>query len=213
MDLGEILDAVLRGDVTAVETLVEQAVTEGAAPQQIVTESLVPAMAEVGARFERAEFFVPEMLIASRAMQAGLGVLRPLMVDEQLTTVGVGRVVMGTIQGDMHDLGKNLVCAMLEGAGFEIVDLGADVTPEKFVAALRQAKTDIVGMSALMTTTMPAMERTVDALAEAGLLDGVKVMVGGAPLSQEYCDQIGADGYAPDASAAVRKASELVGVG
>ena len=213
MDLGEILDAVLRGDVTAVETLVEQAVTEGAAPQQIVTESLVPAMAEVGARFERAEFFVPEMLIASRAMQAGLGVLRPLMVDEQLTTVGVGRVVMGTIQGDMHDLGKNLVCAMLEGAGFEIVDLGADVTPEKFVAALRQAKTDIVGMSALMTTTMPAMERTVDALAEAGLLDGVKVMVGGAPLTQEYCDQIGADGYAPDASAAVRKASELVGVG
>ena len=213
MDLGEILDAVLRGDVTAVETLVEQAVTEGAAPQQIVTESLVPAMAEVGARFERAEFFVPEMLIASRAMQAGLGVLRPLMVDEQLTTVGVGRVVMGTVQGDMHDLGKNLVCAMLEGAGFEIVDLGADVTPEKFVAALRQAKTDIVGMSALMTTTMPAMERTVDALAEAGLLDGVKVMVGGAPLTQEYCDQIGADGYAPDASAAVRKASELVGVG
>jgi len=213
MDLGEILDAVLRGDVTAVETLVEQAVTEGAAPQQIVTESLVPAMAEVGARFERAEFFVPEMLIASRAMQAGLGVLRPLMVDEQLTTVGVGRVVMGTIQGDMHDLGKNLVCAMLEGAGFEIVDLGADVAPETFVAALRRAKTDIVGMSALMTTTMPAMERTVDALAEAGLLDGVKVMVGGAPLTQEYCDQIGADGYAPDASAAVRKASELVGAG
>ena len=213
MDLGEILDAVLRGDVTAVETLVEQAVTEGAAPQQIVTESLVPAMAEVGARFERAEFFVPEMLIASRAMQAGLGVLRPLMVDEQLTTVGVGRVVMGTIQGDMHDLGKNLVCTMLEGAGFEIVDLGADVAPETFVAALRRAKTDIVGMSALMTTTMPAMERTVDALAEAGLLDGVKVMVGGAPLTQEYCDQIGADGYAPDASAAVRKASELVGAG
>ena len=211
MDLVEIQDAVLRGDVTAVETLVEQAVTEGATPQHIVTEGLVPAMAEVGARFERAEFFVPEMLIASRAMQAGLGALRPLMVDEQLTPVG--RVVMGTVQGDMHDLGKNLVCTMLEGAGFEIVDLGADVAPEKFVAALRQAKTDVVGMSALMTTTMPAMERTMDALAEAGLLDGVKVLVGGAPLSQEYCDQIGADGYAPDASAAVRKASDLVGAG
>ena len=211
MDLREIYDAVLRGDGTSVETLVERAVTEGFAPQHIITESLVPAMAEVGARFERAEFFVPEMLIASRAMQAGLGVLKPLMVDEQLTAVG--RVVMGTVQGDMHDLGKNLVCTMLEGAGFEIVDLGADVAPEEFVAALRQAKTDIVGMSALMTTTMPAMEMTVKALAEAGLLDGVQVLVGGAPLSQEYCDEIGAHGYAPDASAAVRKASELVGAG
>ena len=211
MDLRGIYDAVLRGDETAVQTLVEQAVAEGATPQQIIAESLVPAMAEVGARFERAEFFVPEMLVASRAMRAGLGVLRPLMVNEQLTPVG--RVVMGTVQGDMHDLGKNLVCTMLEGAGFEIVDLGADVAPETFVAALRRAKTDIVGMSALMTTTMPAMEMTVKALAEAGLLDGVKVLVGGAPLSQEYCDQIGADGYAPDASAAVRTASELVGAG
>ncbi len=211
MDVREIYDAVLRGDGTSVETLVKQAVAEGATPQQVIAESLVPAMAEVGARFERAEFFVPEMLIASRAMQAGLGVLRPLMVGEQSTAVG--RVAMGTVQGDMHDLGKNLVCTMLEGAGFEIVDLGADVAPEKFVAALQQAKTDIVGMSALMTTTMPAMERTMKALAKAGLLDGVKVLVGGAPLSQEYCDEIGANGYAPDASAAVRKASELVGAG
>jgi 5-methyltetrahydrofolate--homocysteine methyltransferase len=194
-----------------VETLVEQAVADGATSQQIITESLVPAMAEVGARFERAEFFVPEMLVASRAMQAGLGVLRPLMVGEQSTTVG--RAVMGTVQGDVHDLGKNLVCTMLEGAGFEVVDLGADVAPEQFVEALRQAKADIVGMSALMTTTMPAMGRTIDALAKADLLEGVAVLVGGAPLTQEYCDEIGADGYAPDASAAVRKASELANPG
>jgi corrinoid protein of di/trimethylamine methyltransferase len=211
MDLRGIYDAVLRGDETSVGALVGQAVAEGATPQQIITESLVPAMAEVGARFERAEFFVPEMLVASRAMQAGLRVLRPLMVGEQSTTVG--RVVMGTVQGDVHDLGKNLVSTMLEGAGFEIVDLGADVAPETFVETLRQAKADIVGLSALMTTTMPAMEMTVKALAEADLLRGVAVLVGGAPLTQEYCDQIGAQGYAPDASAAVRKASELVGAG
>jgi 5-methyltetrahydrofolate--homocysteine methyltransferase len=211
MDLRDIEDAVVRGDAPGVVALVQQAVAEGVEPKQIIAESLVPAMAEVGVRFERAEFFVPEMLIASRAMQAGLGLLKPLMVGEQSTAVG--RVVVGTVEGDVHDLGKNLVCTMLEGAGFEVVDLGADVPPEKFVTALRQAKTDIVGMSALMTTTMPAMERTMGALGEAGLLDEVKVLVGGAPLTQEYCDQIGADGYAPDASAAVRKARALVGEG
>jgi 5-methyltetrahydrofolate--homocysteine methyltransferase len=205
MGLREIYEAVLVGDALAVEELVQEAVEQGVSPKQIIAEGLVPAMAEVGARFERAEFFVPEMLAASRAMEAGLGVLRPLMVGAELGTAG--RVVIGTVQGDVHDLGKNLVCTMLAGAGFEVEDLGADVAPERFVEAMRRDGTDIVAMSALMTTTMPAMGRTVDALVAAGLRQEVKVLVGGAPLNQEYAEEIGADGYASDASSVVRKAT------
>lgn len=208
MGLREIYEAVVVGDALAVEKLVQEAVEQGVSPKQIIAECLVPAMAEVGARFERAEFFVPEMLTASRAMEAGLGVLRPLMVGAELGTAG--RVVIGTVQGDVHDLGKNLVCTMLAGAGFEVEDLGADVAPERFVDAVRRDGTDIVAMSALMTTTMPAMGRTVDALVAAGLRQGVKVLLGGAPLSQEYGEEIGADGYAADASSAVRKAKDLL---
>lgn len=209
MDLRSIYEAVVAGDESAVEELVRQALAEDVKPMQIIQESLVPAMAEVGARFERAEFFVPEMLVASRAMQTGLGVLRPLLVGGELGSAG--SVVMGTVQGDVHDLGKNLVCTMLEGAGFEVHDLGADVSPEQFVAAVRQGQVDIVGMSALMTTTMPAMRGTMEALVEAGVRGSVKVLVGGAPLTQDYCDEIWADAYAPDASAAVRGAKALLG--
>ncbi len=208
MDLGQIYDAVLGGDEAGVEALVRKAASGGVAPSQIITEQLIPAMEEVGARFEREEFFVPEMLLASRAMQSGLTVLKPLMAEEEAgDTRGV---VIGTVQSDIHDLGKNLVSTMLSGAGFEVKDLGADVSPERFVEAVREENPKILGMSALMTTTMPAMKRTVDALAEAGLRDGIKVLVGGAPLTEEYCEEIGADGYAPDAWSAVKKAKELV---
>ena len=208
MGLQEIYDAVVAGDAPAVETLVQEAVERGVGPQEIISDSMVPAMAEVGDRFERAEFFVPEMLIASRAMDAGLRVLRPLLVGVELRSAG--RVVIGTVEGDLHDLGKNLVCTMLAGAGFTVEDLGADVAPERFVEAVGREGTDIVAMSALMTTTMPAMARTVEALVAAGLRGGVKVLVGGAPLSQAYAEEIGADGYSADASSAVRKAKELL---
>lgn len=209
MDLKLIGEKVVGGDAAAVELLVQQAVAEEVPPLEIITRCLLPAMGEVGERFERAEFFVPEMIIASGAMRAGLAVLRPLMVEGQ--SGAIGYAITGTVQGDVHDLGKNLVGMMLEGAGFQVQDLGADVAPERFVEAVREGKTEIVALSALMTTTMPAMKRTIEALEEGGVRDGVKILVGGAPLTQEYCDEIGADGYAPDASSAVRKAKELLG--
>ena len=208
MDLREIEDAVVRGDAPGVVALVQRAVAEGVEPLAIVAEHLVPAMAEVGARFEREEFFVPEILMSSSAMQSGMGVLKPLMAGQEAVTAH--RVVIGTVQSDIHDLGKNLVAIMLGGAGFEVEDLGCDVASEKFVEAVRQKKPHILGMSALMTTTMTAMRDTIDALAEADLRGRVKVMVGGAPLTQAYCDEIGADGYAPDAWAAVKLAKELL---
>jgi len=209
MDLKLIGEKVVGGDAAAVELLVQQAVAEEVPPLEIITRCLLPAMGEVGERFERAEFFVPEMIIASGAMRAGLAVLRPLMVEGQ--SGAIGYAITGTVQGDVHDLGKNLVGMMLEGAGFQVQDLGADVAPERFVEAVREGRTEIVALSALMTTTMPAMKRTIEALEEAGVRDGVKILVGGAPLTQEYCDEIGADGYAPDASSAVRKTKELLG--
>lgn len=210
MNLQQVYERVIAGDASTVKVLVQQAVAEGVPPPEIISRYLIPAMAEVGARFERQEFYVPEMLIAARAMQAGLGVLKPLLVEGELETAG--QVVVGTVKGDLHDIGKNLVSMMLEGAGFEVTDLGVDVPPERFVAAVREKKPDLVGMSALLTTTMPAMRSTIEALVEAGLRDKVKVLVGGAPLAQAYADQIGADGYAPDAGAAVRKAKNLLGM-
>ncbi len=209
MDLEVIGEKVVEGDAAAVESLVQQALAEEVPPLEIITRCLLPAMGEVGERFERAEFFVPEMIIASAAMRAGLAVLRPLVVEDQ--SGAIGYAITGTVQGDVHDLGKNLVGMMLEGAGFQVQDLGADVAPERFVEAVREGRTEIVALSALMTTTMPAMKRTIEALEEAGVRDGVKILVGGAPLTQEYCDEIGADGYAPDASSAVRKTKELLG--
>jgi len=208
--LQKIYERVIAGDAPGVKVLVQQAVAEGVPPPEIISRYLIPAMTEVGARFERQEFYVPEMLIAARAMQTGLGVLKPLLVEGELKTAG--QVVVGTVKGDLHDIGKNLVCMMLEGAGFEVTDLGVDVGPEKFVRTVRERKPDILGMSALLTTTMPAMRSTIEALVEAGLRDKVKVLVGGAPLTAAYANQIGADGYAPDAASAVRKAKESLGV-
>lgn len=188
----------------------KRALAEGVPAPQIISQYLIPAMTEVGDRFKREEFYVPEMLIAARAMQRGLTVLKPLLVEGEFQPVG--KVVAGTVEGDLHDIGKNLVCMMLEGAGFVITDLGVDVGPEKFVAAVREHEPNIVAMSALLTTTMPAMQSTIEALIDAGLRGRVRVMVGGAPVTEAYADQIGVDGYAPDAGAAVRKAKQLLGM-
>lgn len=208
MDLQAIYEKTIAGDAPVVEELVKRALAEGVLASKIISQYLIPAMAEVGDRFERQEFYVPEMLIAARAMQRGLTVLRPLLVEGEFQPVG--QVVAGTVKGDLHDIGKNLVCMMLEGAGFVITDLGVDVGSEKFVAAVREHEPSIVAMSALLTTTMPAMQATIGALIDAGLRAQVKVMVGGAPVTEAYADQIGADGYAPDAGAAVRKAKQLL---
>jgi corrinoid protein of di/trimethylamine methyltransferase len=210
MEVQQIYESVVNRDAPAVEKLVQQAVAECVSPLEIISEYLIPAMTEVGARFERGEFFVPEMITAADAMQAGLTVLKPLLEGGESRTVG--HAVIGTVKGDIHDLGKNLVGMMLEGAGFQVTDLGTDVAPEQFVKAVQERNTDIVGMSTLLTTTMPVMANTIEALAEAGLRDRVKVLVGGAPVTQAYADEIGADGYAPDASSAVRKAKEVLGI-
>lgn len=210
MDLQEIYERTIAGDAPAVEELVKRALGEGIPASQIISHYLIPAMTEVGDRFERQEFYVPEMLIAARAMQRGLTLLEPLLVEGEFQPVG--KVVAGTVSGDLHDIGKNLVCMMLEGAGFVITDLGVDVGPEEFVAAVREHEPSIVAMSALLTTTMPAMQGTIEALIDADLRGQVRVMVGGAPVTEAYADQIGADGYAPDAGAAVRKAKQLLGM-
>lgn len=196
-----MFDAIIRGDKAAVEGEVQKALDSGKAPQTISNQGLIAAMTEIGGRFERQEFFVPELLIAARAMQNGLQLLKPHLVDGDITATG--KVVVGTVRGDMHDIGKNLVIVMLEGAGFEIDDLGTDVAPEAFVKAVQAEQSDIVAMSALLTTTMPNVRATTVALVEAGIRDQVKVLVGGAPLTGEYADEIDADGYASDASRAV----------
>jgi 5-methyltetrahydrofolate--homocysteine methyltransferase len=166
-------------------------------------------MTEVGRRFEEGDYYVPEMLIAARAMKGGLAILKPLLADSDVQPLG--KIVLGTVKGDLHDIGKNLVGMMLEGAGFEIVDLGVDVASEKFIEAVETGGIDVLGMSALLTTTMPLMKATIDGLVEAQLRDQVKIIVGGAPVTQSYADDIGADGYAPDASRATSLAKSLVG--
>jgi 5-methyltetrahydrofolate--homocysteine methyltransferase len=192
-----------------VQDTVNAALEEGVSAPEILNEGLIKAMAEVGRLFEEGEYFVPEMLIAARAMKAGLAILKPKLIDADVKPVG--KVAAGTVKGDLHDIGKNLVCMMLEGAGFEIVDLGTDVSPEKFVDAVTSQGVDVIAMSALLTTTMPNMKNTVDALEEAGIRGAVKVMIGGAPVTQAYADEIGADGYAPDASRAATLARQLLG--
>jgi len=209
MDLKQVYEGVINGNQKVVAEGVQEALDEGVSPSTILYDYLIPAMSEVGERFERNEFFVPEMLIAARAMQSGLALIKPLLVESGVEPVG--RVAIGTVKGDLHDIGKNLVSMMMEGAGFEVVDMGVDTSPDSFVQAVRDG-VDVVAMSALLTTTMPSMKTTVDALVEAGLRDNAKVLIGGAPVTQAYADQIGADGYAPDASSAARKAKELLGV-
>jgi 5-methyltetrahydrofolate--homocysteine methyltransferase len=208
VDLKQIYDATVVGNAPKVKELTQQALDEGVAPSEIITKHLIPAMGEVGDRFERNEFYVPELLIAARAMQAGLSILKPLLAETDLQPTG--RVVIGTVKGDLHDIGKNLVSMMLQGAGFDIVDLGVDVPPDKFIEAVKGSKPQVVALSALLTTTMPAMKTTIAALEAAGLRKQIKVVIGGAPVTQRYADEIGADGYAPDANSAVRKTKELL---
>jgi methylmalonyl-CoA mutase cobalamin-binding domain/chain len=203
-----LYDETLVGNAPAVLDLTNQALTMGMEPQTLLFDALIPSLEEVGARFERGDFFVPEMLIAGRAMAGAMEVLRPLLADTGVETIG--KFVMGTVKGDVHDIGKNLVNIMLEGAGFEVIDLGVQVAPEKFVEAVETHKPDIVGFSAFLTTTMPMFKANINALQKAGLRDSVVVMVGGAPVTQEYADAVGADGYAADASATVKKAKELI---
>ncbi len=205
-----IFNSVLEGQASAAQAGVNAALAAGVPAETILKDGLIAAMTEVGRLFEENEYFVPEMLVAARAMQSGLALLKPLLAAGG-TTPG-GRVVIGTVKGDLHDIGKNLVGMMLEGAGFEVVDLGTDVSAEKFVTAVKQHGAQVIGMSALLTTTMPGMATTIKALEEAGLRGQVKVMIGGAPLTDEFAKRIGADGYSPDASAAVRLAKSLTGM-
>ena len=185
------------------------ALAAGVAAETILKEGLIAAMGEVGRLFEENEYFVPEMLVSARAMQGGLALLKPHLAAGG--SISAGKVVIGTVKGDLHDIGKNLVAMMLEGAGFEIVDLGTDVAPEKFVKAVSEHKPQAIAMSALLTTTMPSMGNTIKALQEAGLREQVKVMIGGAPVTDGFAKQIGADGYSADASSAVRLAKALTG--
>jgi 5-methyltetrahydrofolate--homocysteine methyltransferase len=208
--LQNLYDAIMNGDANSTPNLVNQALNQGLPASQILNEGMIAAMNHVGKLFEDGEFFVPEMLIAARAMQAGLAVLKPHLAQAEVKAAG--RVVAGTVKGDLHDIGKNLVCMLLEGAGFEIIDLGTDVAPEKFVQVVKDGRADVVALSALLTTTMPNMKATIEALNNAGIRDQVKVMIGGAPVTQAYAEQIGADGYAPDASRAVALAKSLMGV-
>ncbi|MGZ5407396.1 MAG: corrinoid protein [Aeromicrobium sp.] len=203
-----LYDECLIGNAPRVLDLTQQGLGLGMGPETLLFDALIPSLEEVGARFERGDFFVPEMLIAGRAMSGALDLLRPLLAETGAQTVGT--FLMGTVKGDVHDIGKNLVNIMLEGAGFHVIDLGVQVPPEKFIEAINEHHPDIVGMSAFLTTTMPMFKANINALEKAGMRDQVIVMVGGAPVTQEYADAVGADAYAPDASATVKKAKALI---
>jgi len=205
-----IYNAVLNGDAPGAKAGVEAALAANIPAEKILKDGLIAAMAEVGRLFEANEYFVPEMLVSARAMQAGLSLLKPHLAEAGAQPAG--KFIIGTVKGDLHDIGKNLVAMMMEGAGFEVIDLGTDVSPEAFVRAVQEHKAQLMGMSALLTTTMPSMSTTIKALEEAGVRDKVKVMVGGAPVTDAFAKQIGADGFAPDASSAVRKAKALLGI-
>jgi 5-methyltetrahydrofolate--homocysteine methyltransferase len=204
----ELYTSILNGDNKTVAQNVQAALDAGIDASRILNEGMIAAMAEVGRLFEEGEYYVPEMLISARSMQAGLVVLKPHLMQANIKSAG--KVLAGTVKGDLHDIGKNLVCMMLEGAGFEIHDLGTDVSPEKFVNVLQEQEADIVALSALLTTTMPNMKATIEALHKAGLRERVKVIIGGAPVTEGYAQQIGADGYSPDASRAVSLAKSLL---
>jgi len=207
-DLKLLYNAIVNGDAKSSLTLTQQALAEGVDPLVLVNEQMIPAMDEVGRRFEANEYFVPELLISARAMKAALDLIRPLLIargDKPL-----GRVVIGTVKGDLHDIGKNLVASLLEGGGFEVIDLGVNVSPEKFVETINAKDANILAMSALLTTTMPAMKSIIEALKTAGVRERVKVLIGGAPITQKYADEIGADGYSENAVGAVALAKRAV---
>jgi 5-methyltetrahydrofolate--homocysteine methyltransferase len=211
MDYKEVIfKGILEGDMPAVQEATQASLDAGLTPGEVLNESMIPAMDEVGRLFEENEYYVPELLIAARAMKAGLTILRPHLVATGIEPKG--KVALGTVKGDLHDIGKNLVGIMVEGAGFEIIDLGVDVSPEQFVQAVAERGAQVVGLSALLTTTMPSMQRTIEALKEASLRDSVKVIIGGAPVTQKYADEIGADGYSRDAASAAKLVRQLLNV-
>jgi len=205
-DLKALADAVIKGDQNTAVEITKAALAEGMAAKSVLDEGLIAGMDVIGARFKKNEVYIPEVLIAARAMKMAMEFLEPELVKAGVKPVG--KFLIGTVQGDLHDIGKNLVAMMLKGAGFEVVDLGVDVTPEKFVEQVKAANANVVGMSALLTTTMPGMEKTLKALRDADV--SAKIMVGGAPVTQDYADRIGADGYAADAASAVDVAKSLV---
>jgi 5-methyltetrahydrofolate--homocysteine methyltransferase len=206
--LEQIASNLYKGEDAVVADLVQRALDQEMSPAEILNGGLIAGMDEVGRDFKAGELFVPEVLIAARAMHAGMNVLRPLLAEGDVPSAG--KYIIGTVQGDLHDIGKNLVKMMLEGAGFETIDLGTDVKPDGFVAAVREHQPQLLGMSALLTTTMPGMKATIEALQEAGLRDTVKIMIGGAPVTAAFAEQIGADAYAPDAATAVDVARGLM---
>ena len=206
-----LFNAITTGNNDESKLITEQAIADGADPETLVNDCMIPAMTDVGNRFERGEFFLPELLIAARAMKTAMALLRPLLA--QRGAKPAGRVVIGTVLGDQHDIGKNLVASLLEGGGFEGIDLGFDVSPRQFVDAVRNDNPDIIGMSALLTTTMPAMKSVVQELTQAGIRDRTRIMIGGAPVTQRYADEIGADGYADNANSAVALARSFISRG
>lgn len=209
VDLKQLYEAILRGDADAAVSVTKEAIAAGVNPQVLVTEQMITAMDEVGRRFENNEYFVPELLIAARAMKGSLALLRPLLAEQG--TEPTGRVVIGTVKGDLHDIGKGLVASMLEGGGFEVVDLGVDVPKEKFISQAVETGANIIALSALLTTTMTAMKGVVEELRSSDIADRCQVMIGGAPVTQQYADSIGAHGYSSSASGAVAVAREFVG--
>jgi len=208
-EANQLYEAIINGDNKAAVAITREALAAEADPLELVNRQMIPAMAEVGRRFECEEYFVPELLLAARAMKGALVLIRPLLIERGAEPVG--RVVIGTVKGDLHDIGKNLVASMLEGGGFEVIDLGADVSPEKFVSEAQEKKADIVALSALLTVTMPSMKTTIEALRAAGLRERVKVLIGGAPVTEDYAAQIGADGYGANAASAVPLARKVLG--
>jgi len=207
-DLQKLTQAILTGDARTARTVTEAALAEGIEPLKLVHDHMVPAMDEVGRRFECNEYFVPELLLSARAMKGALELIRPLLARSGVQPVG--RVAIGTVKGDLHDIGKNLVAAMFEGGGFEVIDLGVNVPPEHFVNTIREKNANIIAMSALLTTTMPSMRTTIQAIQAAGVRDRVKIFVGGAPITQKFADDIGADGYSDNAVGAVALARKAL---
>lgn len=209
-DMNQLYEAILGGKLEPAVEVTKEALAEGVDPKEIINNYMIKAMGEIGQRFQEGKAFVPQLLMSARAMKGALELIKPLLQGD--ATASAGKIVIGTVKGDLHDIGKNLVASMLEGSGFEVINIGIDVPTEKFVEAIQEHNADILCMSALLTTTMPYMKNVIDAIAEAGLRDKVKIMVGGAPINQSYAEQIGADGYSDNANSAVTTAKSLMGV-
>ena len=207
-DLNAITEALIGMDVNKVEALVKEALDQKVPAKEILDKGLITGMDIVGERMEKGEMFIPEVLMSAKAMSGAVEILKPHLAEGDISAVG--KVVIGTVKGDLHDIGKNLVVMMLESAGFEVHNLGVDISPEAFVEAIKEKNPDVLGLSALLTTTMSMMKETIDAVKESGLRDGIKIIIGGAPVNQDFADQVGADGYAPDAGSATKLAKALL---